>query len=187
MLLTPQGSETGKSLAQVLRLVMEGLMEETFAEVCADGIEVTAAQFEVLRFIDRHERPTIGDVAEGLKTSSAAATKAVAGLVERPEPLVARSRGTDRRTVRLETTLAGHRLVKRIRESFTARLDAILDRMAPDERDALARGLHGFLEAALVRPTDCDAACLRCGIDHSDDCLVHLAEVSIQGRRVTRC
>ena len=174
-------------LSQALRLLQEGLMQETFAEVGASDEAITAAQFEVLRFIDRHERPTIGELAEGLKISSAAATKAVAGLEERPRPLVTRSRGADRRTVLLDTTPAGNGLVRRVRETFTNKLETILDRLEPRVQDALEDGLRGFLAAALHRARDCDAACLRCGVDHTDDCVVQLAELRLSDAAGRRC
>ncbi len=176
MIVTPNGSQTAKTLAQVLRLMTEGLMAETFAEFEARGERITEAQFEVLRFIDRHERPTIGDVAEALHISSAAATKAVSGLVERAVPLVQRTRGADRRTVLLETTLAGSRLVTAVRATFTGKLDGILDRLGPAAQEQLTTSLAALLTAALVRPADCDAACLRCGVDHHDGCVVSRAE-----------
>ncbi|MCC7493765.1 MAG: winged helix DNA-binding protein [Fimbriimonadaceae bacterium] len=178
---------TAKLLAQTVRLVTEGLVEETFRQVAELGETLTAAQFEVLRFIDRHERPTIGEVAEALHISSAAATKSVSGLEERARPLVQRSRGADRRTVRLATTAAGNALVNTVRATFTGRLEAVLERMGSAEQARLEEGLRAFLAAALVTAGDCDAACLRCGIDHSESCLVHLAEVGLVGPRERRC
>lgn len=184
---TPKGSETAKALMQVLRLVTDGLMAETFAEVGRQGEAVTAAQFEVLRYIDGHLDPTIGEVADGLGTSSAAATKAVNGLAERVQPLVQRWRGEDdRRTVLVRTTDLGRQVVEQVREGFTARLDGVLGRMAPDARQALDRGVRAMLEAALTSERECAAACLRCGVETSPDCVVHLAELALGGRRGER-
>lgn len=179
------GSETAKTLSQVMRLLTEGLMDETFREVSAHGERLTSSQYEVLRYIDRHELPTVGEVAEGLGISSAAATKAVAGLSERAEPLVSRMRPhADRRRVRLATTQAGAELARRVREEFTHRLESILEQMPADRRRQLSEGLLAFLQAALLRPCDCDAACLRCGLDHTDDCVVHVAELVLCGQPV---
>jgi DNA-binding MarR family transcriptional regulator len=181
-MITADGSETSKMLTQVLRLVQGGLLEEVFAGTVVDGPDgaceaLTAAQFEVLRYIDRHERPTVKELADGLGMSSAAATKAVKGLgEERLVPLVRRARGSDRRTVRLATTAAGHEVVRQVRQSFTERLETIFEHMDAADQTALGAGLRAFLEAALTRPAECDAACLRCGIDHSDGCVVHLCE-----------
>ncbi len=186
-MVSPNGSETSKALAQVVRLLSEGLMDETFAEAAAAGADLTAAQFEVLGFIDRHLSPTVGEVAEGLSISSAAATKAVTGLAERPMPLVFRHRGLDRRMVLLETSPEGHELVQAIRDSFSRRLDEILERIPPLDRARLDDGLRAFLQAALARPVDCDAACLRCGVDHSDECVVHIAGLLLNGARVAPC
>ncbi len=179
MVVTPNGDEAAKALMQLVRWICDGVMVETFAEVNAAGLEITAAQFDLLRYIDRHVSPTIGEVAEGLKVSSAAATKGVAGLEDRREPLVERRRGTDRRAVHLRTTPAGQALVELVRERFTAKLESILHRMAPDDQAALERGVQALLAAALVSPADCDAACLRCGVEREEDCLVHLAELGM--------
>lgn len=179
MVVTPNGNEAAKALMQVVRWVCDGVMAETFAEANADGLEITAAQFDLLRYIDRHVSPTIGEVADGLKMSSAAATKGVAGLAERPAPLVERRRGTDRREVHLHTTTAGRALVELVRERFTAKLEGILGRMAASDREALDRGVQALLAAALISPADCDAACLRCGVEREEDCLVHLAELGM--------
>jgi len=179
MVVTPNGNEGAKALMQLVRWVCDGVLVETFAEVNQDRVEITAAQFDLLRYIDRHVSPTIGEVAEGLKISSAAATKGVAGLAERAEPLVERQRGTDRREVHLRTTPAGEALVELVRERFTTKLEAILGRMDDEDRRALDRGVLALLEAALVSPADCDAACLRCGVEREEDCLVHLAELSM--------
>ncbi len=184
---TPKGSETAKALMQVLRLVTDGLMAETFAEVSRHGEAVTAAQFEVLRYIDGHLEPTIGEVADGLGISSAAATKAVSGLAERPQALVQRWRGEDdRRTVLVRTTESGRQVVELVREGFTARLDSVLARMSAESRQSLDRGLRAMLEAALTSERDCAAACLRCGVETSPDCVVHLAELALGGRRDER-
>jgi len=173
--------ETAKMLSQSLRLVSLGVAEEVYAETSIpvpDGSResITSSQFEVLRYIDRHELPTIKDVADGLRMSSAAATKAVKGLSEeRRVPLVRRGRGSDRRTVRLTTTAAGHGLVREVRAAIDERVADVLDRMDTVERDALAKGLRAFLLAALVSQREGNIACLRCGVDHNDLCAVHCA------------
>lgn len=181
-----RSQDTGKTLTQLLRLVLNGLLEDVFAEAQVDGEQITAAQFEVLRYIDRHHQPTVKQVAGALRISSAAATKATAGLSElRAVPLVGKAKGSDRREVRLTTTAAGHELVERVQDGFAARLGSILAAMSADDRAALDRGLGAFLRAALCEPDDFDAACLRCGIDCSDECLVHLVELEQNGGRVT--
>jgi DNA-binding MarR family transcriptional regulator len=192
-MVTWTGSEVSRLVTQVTRYVVAGLMEDVFAETTVEGPAgeregITAAQFEVLRYIDRHERPTVKELATGLGISSAAATKAVNGLADdRAMPLVRRARGSDRRTVRLATTAAGHELVRLVRERFTAQLDEVAQRMSEADREALVLGLRGFLQAAIQDLADCDAACLRCGIDHRENCVVQLAEMALTGAASTRC
>lgn len=186
-------TETGKVLSQVSRFLEARLLESLFSSVVIEGPDgerepVTSAQFEVLRYVDRHERPTIKELADGLGTSSAAATKAVNGLAdERAVPLVRRSRGSDRRTVRLASTAAGHELVRKVRDALDERLTAVLSRMTDADVDALDQGLRGFLAAALLCREDCDAACLRCGIDHQEGCVVYRRELELTGGGTLRC
>lgn len=178
------GPDTPKLLSQLVRLLTHGLLGEVFAELHAAGETLTEAQYEVLRYIDRHDRPTIGEVAEALGISSAAATKMVRALAENgPTPLVRRMRGLDRRTVRVASTPKGASLVKRVRDGYNARIEAIEAQLSETDREALRRGVTTFLRAALGDPEHCDAACLRCGIDGSEDCLIRLAEVAIPGQR----
>lgn len=185
----PVETSEQKQLTQVVRYVSVGLMDEVFEEVCAQGgTAITESQFQALRYVDRHRGATVGDLAEALGISSAAATKAARGLCEdRQPPLVRRRRGTDRREVRLETTAAGARLVALVRDVYSRRLEAIFGRMSDLDRRAMARGLEGFLKAALQRPCDCDAACLRCGVDHSDECLVYLTTVALGAAEAANC
>ena len=168
-------------LGQLVRLVSLGVAEEVYAAtaipVSSGGSEsITSSQFEVLRYIDRHELPTIKDVADGLGMTSAAATKAVKGLSEeRQVPLVRRGRGSDRRTVRLTSTAAGRDLVRGVRAEIDRRIAGVLDRMDEDDRASLTRGLRQFLLSALVSQKEGDIDCLRCGVDHNELCAVHCA------------
>ncbi len=178
-------NDTTKTLTQVVRLLVNGLMEDAYADTAVSGERVTAAQFEVLRYIDRHCLPTVKQVAEALQISSAAATKAISGLADlRPVPLVERTRGADRREVRLRTTAAGQMLVERVQDSYADRIAAVLGELTRAEQQSLELGLKAFLRAALTSPDQCDAACLRCGVDHVDDCLVHLADTTHAGGSV---
>ncbi|MBI5833404.1 MAG: hypothetical protein HZB16_13990 [Armatimonadetes bacterium] len=178
---TTSNVETAKMLSQLVRLVSLGVAEEVYAAAVipvADGgrESITCSQFEVLRYIDRHELPTVKEVADGLRMSSAAVTKAVRGLSEeRRVPLVQRGRGSDRRTVRLTSTAAGHDLVRVVRAEIDRRVAGVLERMGEPDRAALTHGLRQFLLSALVSQREGDIACLRCGVDHNDLCAVHCA------------
>ncbi len=71
-----------------------------------DSLSVTPRQLEVLAFLARRDHWSVGEVADALKVSSAAATKAIArlerkGLVTRAIDLV------DRRCVNVSVTRTG--------------------------------------------------------------------------------
>jgi DNA-binding MarR family transcriptional regulator len=181
-------TQASKTLTQIVRLVTNGLMTEVFAVTSVAHETVTAAQFEVLRYVDRHVEPTMKQVADGLNISAAAATKAVRGLAEeRDTALVERLPGVDRRTVHLATTQAGRDLVRRIADGFRRRLEEVFERMSADELAAFEYGTQAFLEAALMREADCDAACLRCGVDGVDTCVVRITELALTGGQPRPC
>lgn len=186
-MVTPRGSETAKLMTQLVRWTSHGLLDAVFAECQAGGGGISEAQFEVLRYIDCHTAPTIGAVADSLHISSAAATKMVKTLADRPTPLVTRARGEDRRTVHLCTTRAGRAVVDGIRRAYTSRLDEVIGRLDDEDRAALERGVGAFLESVLASPDDADAACLRCGVDSSPDCLVRLAELAFDRPSPLKC
>lgn len=71
-----------------------------------DSLSVTPRQLEVLAFLARRDHWSVGEVADALKVSSAAATKAIArlerkGLVTRAIDLM------DRRCVNVSVTRTG--------------------------------------------------------------------------------
>ncbi|NLW55852.1 MAG: MarR family transcriptional regulator [Firmicutes bacterium] len=144
------------------------------------GQTLTEVQEHCLRFIYYHDQPLAKEVAEGLQISNAAVTKLIdrlekRGLVERRYPR------TDRRQVVLELTPTGLELLETSRRKVRQRLTEIIDRMAPEVRADLERGLQGFLDAALINTELIDQICLRCGRAHITDCPGNLTYRSLTG------
>ncbi len=75
-------------------------------------IKVTARQLEVLAFLRRREQWLVGEVADALGVSSAAATKAITRL-ERKGLVVRSVNVIDRRRVDVRVTRAGSELIQR--------------------------------------------------------------------------
>ena len=75
-------------------------------------IKVTARQLEVLAFLRRREQWLVGEVADALGVSSAAATKAITRL-ERKGLVVRSVNVIDRRRVDVRVTRAGSELTQR--------------------------------------------------------------------------
>jgi hypothetical protein len=68
----------------------------------------------------------------------------------------------DHRQTSLETTPEGRRLVNRVREERSHRLEQVLDRMSAEERQALILGLQGFVTAATRNQGALDQLCVSC-------------------------
>ncbi|NUP98279.1 MAG: hypothetical protein HUU35_00340, partial [Armatimonadetes bacterium] len=80
----------------------------------------------------------------------------------------------------------GAALASEVRELFNGRLEGVLSRLSHADREQLDHGLKALLHAALLSPADCEAACLRCGVDRTEDCVVHIAELTFQHHRSAR-
>lgn len=131
--------------------------------------QLSAVQFFALRFIGLHERPNLGDLAQALGVSNAAATKLIdrlvkKGLVSRVEDPV------DRRERRLGLTKQGEEFFAAINKAGGEHIARTLDRLSRQDRAALRQGLQSFLAATLDEPAAIRRICLRCGREHELDC-----------------
>jgi len=109
--------------------------------------KVPAVQLRALQFIGDHEPINLTRLTEELGTIASSASRLcdrlqAAGLLDR------RSATTDRREVELVLTSDGVRLLERLRAARRAGLAEVLERMSPQGRAALLRGLHEFSIAA---------------------------------------
>lgn len=133
------------------------------------GHQLSMVQFFALRFIGLHERPNLGDVAQALGVSNAAATKLIdrlvkKGLVSRVEDPV------DRRERRLGLTKQGEGFFTAISEADQELIALTLDRLSRQDQQALRQGLQAFLAATLDDPAAIRRVCLQCGREHEPDC-----------------
>jgi DNA-binding MarR family transcriptional regulator len=106
------------------------------------GAELTLAQYRVLVFLDRGDRPA-SDVAALLDVTPSTVTSVVDGLVGRG--LV--HRGTDsrdRRRVVLKLTEEGGRVLSQGDELVAERLGRLLDRLSDDKAEEVLRGLENL-------------------------------------------
>lgn len=171
------------SLARTLELLVNLLHERGLAREMLVRHNITHAQFVLLRHLWWNPGSTVSQVADSMGISRPAATQAVERLVQRG--LVRRSTDTgDRRRLRLGLTPRGEELVRSLSGALAERLAAIVGRMPPDARLALARGVEAFLAAALDEPALLQAVCLHCGTEHDDDCPVNQASLRLTGRPI---
>ncbi|HEY8418356.1 MAG TPA: MarR family transcriptional regulator [Limnochordales bacterium] len=171
------------SISRSLELLANFLQGRGMSGSAPEEYGVTHAQFVLLRHLLWNPGSSLGQVADCLGISRPAATQAVDRLVQRG--LVRRRADTgDRRRLRLALTPRGEALVRQLAHMRERQLEAIVARMPPEERAALARGVDAFLVAALDEPSRVQAACLHCGADHEEDCPVNLASLRLTGRPV---
>lgn len=151
-------------------VIVRVLSQRLIAELSSN--QISLAQISALRYVWRHHNVLMGDLAEGLSITYPSATNMVKrlekrGLVQR------RLNPADRREVEVRLTPAGLEMVERMEEERRQRLGQTLAHMTSEDREALMKGLYGFLKAALRELGDIAAdICLRCGSQASDDCPV---------------
>lgn len=133
--------------------------------------EVSISQFQALRHIAQHGASTIGSIAEGLSISQPGATMLVDRMVRRG--LVKRQPGrNDRRQSKVSLAPQGKRLLDRVESERMERLAGVVALMEHSEREQFVESLERFIAAALEIGRSPDEACLRCGKQHQDECIV---------------
>jgi len=146
----PPRPEPGDGAADGLEAVLLGTRVVTAvvaASLARSGEAVTVLQLRVL--VLASTRPGLGasDVAAALGVHVSSAGRTVdrlvaAGLLERRES------AADRRRLHLAPTPAGERLLDDVMTDRRRQLTALLERMSPQDRDHLARGMAALAGAA---------------------------------------
>jgi DNA-binding MarR family transcriptional regulator len=127
----------------------------------ASAHAVTLRQFHLLKLIGLNGRQQVGEVAELLGISAAAASK----TIDRLESLglVARSScEEDRRATLLAPSPEGRALIRRYEELKERRLEPVLEKFRADEVDRLAELLERFSVLLFAQEKAGEGTCLRC-------------------------
>lgn len=96
----------------------------------------------------RHPRPVnLTAVAEALAVHPSNASRAVDRLIT-ADPMDRQDAPHDRRSLTLTLIPAGKQLVDRVSEDHRAAMPAVLERMTPDDRDALVYTMPRLAAAA---------------------------------------
>lgn len=154
------------------RVLLRGIARHSLTEL--DGEDLSLPQLQCLCFLMQHRRSRLGHISEGLSISNPAVTKLIDRLVKKGL-VTSTPCSCDRRSVEVDLTDEGLRLIKQFRSLRSQRLDAIMNSMNPSDREMFLQGLERFLDAALENETDAQEACLYCGTEHDPDCIVHRA------------
>lgn len=180
----PQDDTPRDDLLRNAKLFCSALYQSTsrplIDEVMAYGL--TGVQYACMRYIKSHRSPTVGDIASGLRISSAAATKLVDRL-EKKGLAVREGHREDRRSTRVTLTPGAMEMVDRLALLEKSLFGSIISRISAEDLKALAKGLEAFI-AAIASPDMIEAACLRCGDEHVVHCVGNLAHRRMTGQDI---
>lgn len=157
------------------RVIEAGLTE------LPENERLTPVQLSCLRYANLHPQPSVGEIADGLKISDAAAAKLIDRLVKR-FILIREEHSEDRRVLKIILTEKGAALLECVTRRQQQYFRDIINRMPEEDLKAFQQSLHSFLKAAFVSPEAIDGACLKCGWDHILDCPGNLAVRELTGK-----
>lgn len=154
---------------RILSTTIDEWMEEELKETTKD--RVTPSQLRVLKLVARTNARRIGDVADFLAVSNAAASKAVDRLVRRG--LVRRAEAAaDRRAVELSLTSDGRTLLAKYEAATNQVLKEVFGSLPTDQLEQTADFLDQLSTRMVKDGRTREGICLRCGIHFRDRCLL---------------
>lgn len=154
---------------RILSTTIDEWMEEELKDTTKD--RVTPSQLRVLKLVARTNARRIGDVADFLAVSNAAASKAVDRLVRRG--LVRRAEAAaDRRAVELSLTTEGRTLLAQYEAATNQVLKEVFGSLPEDQLEATAEFLDELSTRMVKEGRTREGICLRCGIHFRDRCLL---------------
>jgi DNA-binding MarR family transcriptional regulator len=154
---------------RILSTTIDEWMELELKEVTDD--RVTPSQLKVLKLVARTNARRIGDVADFLAVSNAAASKAVDRLVRRG--LLRRTEAAaDRRAVELSLTPEGRTLLAQYEAVTTQVLKELFGGLDQDKLVATGSFLDQLSTEVVKTGRVRDGICLRCGIHFRDRCIL---------------
>jgi len=157
---------------RILSSTLAEWMEEELRELTDD--RVTPAQLKVLKLVARTNARRIGDVAQFLGVSNAAASKAVERLVQRG--LLRRDESPeDRRAVQLSLTPEGETLLARFERGTNRVLQEIFGDLPPERLQEVGEFLDRLSVRMVTQGAVADHLCLRCGIHFRERCILRQA------------
>jgi DNA-binding MarR family transcriptional regulator len=126
-----------------------------------EELDLSLSQLHALTHVAEARKCSVGGLAEALGVTHPAAVKLAEKLARKG--LLTRGVGLDdHRQTELSATPEGRRLINRVREERTNRLEQVFNRMSAEERQALIQGLQGFVTAATRNEAALDQLCVNC-------------------------
>ncbi len=154
---------------RILSTTIDEWMEQELREVTDN--RVTPSQLKVLKLVARTNARRIGDVADFLAVSNAAASKAVDRLVRRGL-LRRQEAAADRRAVELSLTTEGRTLLAQYEAATSQVLKSLFGGLDPDQLTETARFLDQLSTEVVKTGRVREGICLRCGIHFRDRCIL---------------
>lgn len=152
------------------RWACEGVTHRTLQVAGNDA--VTPAQFRCLDLLARRDSCCVSELAAALAISEPAATKLIDRLQEKE--LVARTASRrDHRVVHVKLSQRGVSLAAELLRTRDDLLCSPMAVLSNRRLQLMARALESILMSALDCPEIIERVCLRCGGDHSPECVVH--------------
>ncbi|HEX9820065.1 MAG TPA: MarR family transcriptional regulator [Methylomirabilota bacterium] len=146
----PSPSRRRSAEAQRLLDLLNALGSTTFRQLLwqrASELDLTYAQSQVLFHVADHSGCHMGDVAKAFGVTLPAVTHIVDRLEEK-QFLQRFDHPGDRRVYLLELTRAGRALVQELHAMQMRGVEAVLRRMAADDRQRVIKGLEALVDAA---------------------------------------
>jgi len=154
---------------RILSTTIDEWMETELKEITDD--RVTPSQLKVLKLVARTNARRIGDVADFLAVSNAAASKAVDRLVRRG--LLRRTESAaDRRAVELSLTTEGRTLLAQYEAATSQVLKDLFGGLDQEKLQTTADFLDELSTEVVKTGRVRDGICLRCGIHFRDRCIL---------------
>jgi len=126
---------------QSVRALVQSLSDSAASVERKTGL--SNAQLFLLQQIRAHHRPTVNDLAT-LAMTTQSTVSIVLSRLERRGLVVRKRSATDARSVVLQLTVAGKRVLERSPAPATSKVLRALRRLAPDQLRALSRGLSAL-------------------------------------------
>ncbi|MDO8586956.1 MAG: MarR family transcriptional regulator [Armatimonadota bacterium] len=160
------------------RIVANSLQTQVPDEIV--DIDLTFQQFHALIFASQHQLCSIGDLASGLAITHPAAVKLVDRLQRKQ--LVDKSEDSqDRRVSCVRLTELGSQVVESVQAKRTETIARALGNMTIEEQTGLIEGLEKLLAASLETENLIESTCLRCGVGHTQTCVINRAHLALTG------
>lgn len=154
---------------RILSTTIDEWMETELKDITDD--RVTPSQLKVLKLVARTNARRIGDVADFLAVSNAAASKAVDRLVRRG--LLRRTESAaDRRAVELSLTTEGRTLLAQYEAATSQVLKDLFGGLDQERLQTTALFLDQLSTEVVKTGRVRDGICLRCGIHFRDRCIL---------------